>query len=333
MTGRRDRQLMARAVSLAEDAWGSTAPNPAVGCVLAQDGRVIAEAATAPGGRPHAEQAALQKAGGNARGATAYVTMEPCAHHSDRGPPCAAGLAEAGVARVVIARLDPSERNHAEGAKLLERAGIAVEVGLMAEEAAPITAGWEFRLVHGRPRVTGKFALSIDGRIALGSGESQWLTSEAARIHAHMERARADMIIVGRGTLEADDPALTVRVPGHEHRSPRPIVLTATLDRVPPHHKLAARDPLILASPQAIDRLKVNDALLEGGMQAATAFLKADRVDRLMIYRAPILVGNDGLPATGLIGAQHLSELHNRWRRTHVEALGPDLREVYERVR
>lgn len=328
-----DAAMMRHAVALAEDAWGSTAPNPAVGCVLARGGAVVGRGATQPGGRPHAEAQAIADAGTSAAGATAYVTLEPCAHEDGRGPPCARLLAEAGVARVVIARLDPSDRNHARGAAVLEDAGIVVDLGLLADRAAPITAGWEHRLTTGRPRVTLKLALSIDGRVALGSGESQWITGEAARTHAHMERARADLIVVGRGTLEADDPSLTVRLPGHEHRSPRPGVLTASLDRVPPHHRLAARDPIILGRPEAIDRLKVNDVILEGGAQAATAFLRADRVDRLLIYRAPLFIGNDGLPATGPLQMLRLADAHGRWRRAGLEELGPDLLETYFRAR
>lgn len=333
MSSPADHALMAEAIELAEAAWGSTAPNPAVGCVIVQDGRIAGRGATHAGGRPHAEAHALSQAGADAAGATAFVTLEPCAHEDGRGPPCARLLAQAGVARLVIARLDPSSRNHARGAEQLRRAGVEVEIGLLAERTAPVTAGWEHRLVTGRPRVTLKVAMSIDGRIALGTGESKWLTSEPARAHAHMERARADMIVVGRGTLEADDPALTVRLSGHEHRSPRPGVLTATLDRVPAHHKLAARDPIILPRPEAVDNMKVNDVILEGGAQAATAFLRADRVDRLMIYRAPLLLGNDGLPATNFLQLTRLADAHNRWQRVSVEPIGPDLLEIYARVR
>lgn len=333
MGDQNDAAFMAEAVALAERAWGTTAPNPAVGALIVLDGTVIGRGMTQPGGRPHAEYEALVQAGPAAACATVYTTMEPCAHESARGPACAAILAEAAVHRVVIARLDPSERNRGRGVALLQNANIVVEVGLLGDRAAEVTAGWEFRLRHGRPRVTLKLAVSIDGRIALGNGESRWLTSEAARAHAHMERARADMIVVGRGTLEADDPMLDVRLPGEEHRSPRPGVLTATLERVPAHHKLAGRNPMILASPRAVDTLELNDVLIEGGAQTATAFLRADRVDRLLIYRAPILLGNDGLPATGFLQIAHLSEAHDRWVRTHVEPIGPDLLEIYERSR
>lgn len=323
---------MAEAIRLAEGAWGSTAPNPAVGCLIVEDGEVIGRGATAAGGRPHAEALALLEAGPRAGGATAYLSMEPCAHEDGRGPPCARLLVQSGIARAVVARADPSERNRNRGLELMREAGIEVVLGVAADRAAPVTAGWEHRLTHGRPRVTLKLALSIDGRIAHGSGESRWLTAEPARAHAHMERARADMIIVGRGTLETDDPELTVRLAGEEHRSPRPGVLTATLDRIPAHHRLAERDPMILARPEAVDTLALNDILLEGGAQAATAFLRADRVDRLLIYRAPILLGNDGLPATGFLQLDGLAEAHGRWTRTHTEAIGPDLLEIYRRL-
>lgn len=324
---------MARALALAEAAWGSTAPNPAVGCVLvALDGSIVGEGATSPGGRPHAEAQALAHAGSLTRGATAYVTLEPCAHASTRGPACADLLIAAGVARVVAALPDPDPRTNGEGFARLRAADIAVETGDGAAEAAAIIAGFAHRIATGRPRVTLKLALSIDGRLALADGQSRWITGEAARAHAHLERARADLIVIGRGTLDADDPILDVRLPGHEHRGPRPAILSRTLTTVPPHTKLAAHDPLILRTPQDIDTLPLNDILVEGGAATAAAFLRAKRVDRLLIYRAPILLGGDARAGVGDLGVTNLAAAHGRWHRTASTELGDDLLETYEAV-
>lgn len=322
---------MARALALAKAAWGSTAPNPAVGCVLvAPDGRTIGEGATAHGGRPHAEAVALAQAGTRARASTAYVTLEPCAHASARGLACADLLIAAGIARVVAALPDPDPRTHGQGFARLRAAGIVVETGEGAAEAAAIIAGFAHRIATGRPRVTLKLALSIDGRIALADGRSRWITGEQARAHAHTERARADLIVIGRGTLEADDPTLDVRLPGQEHRSPRPAILSRTLAQVPATRRLAARNPLILPSPQAIDTLPLNDILVEGGGETARAFLIADRVDRLLIYRAPILLGADARPGVGALALVDLAHAHGHWCRTDCLPLGPDVLEVYE---
>ena len=322
---------MDRALALAEGAWGSTAPNPAVGCVLVTpDGTIIGEGATAPGGRPHAEAIALSQAGDSARGATAYVTLEPCAHQSPRGPACADLLIAAGVERVVAAMEDPDPRTNAHGFARLRAAGIAVEVGQGAGRAGAIVAGFAHRLATGRPRVTLKLALSIDGRIALADGTSRWITGAEARAHAHLERARADLIVVGRGTLEADDPRLDVRLPGEEHRSPRPAILSRALAAAPPGSALGARNALILPSPLAIDGLPLNDILVEGGAGAASAFLTANRVDRLLVYRAPILLGGDARGATGVLALADLAAAHGRWQRTATLELGADLLETYE---
>lgn len=323
---------MARALALAEAAWGTTAPNPAVGCILVVDGLAIGGGATAPGGRPHAEAAALAQAGERARGATAYVTLEPCAHDSPRGPACADLLIVAGVARIVVAVPDPDPRTNGQGIARLRAAGIAVELNDGADRARAIVAGFAYRIAHGRPRVTLKLALSIDGRIALGDGTSCWITGEAARAHAHLERARADLIVVGRGTLEADDPVLDVRLPGEAHRSPRPAILSRTLRAAPSGSRLAARDPLILRAPGDVDALGINEVLVEGGAGAATAFLAANRVDRLLVYRAPLLLGGDARSSIGALDLTELASAHGRWRRVSLKDLGADLLEVYERI-
>ena len=323
---------MAEALALAARATGLTAPNPAVGCVLVDEGRIIGRGATAPGGRPHAEAVALAEAGRAARGATAFVTLEPCAHVSPRGGACALALIDAGVARVVAAMPDPDPRTAGQGLAALRSAGIAVEVGDGAEEARALMTGWLFRLAHGRPRITLKLAMSIDGRIALASGESRWLTSPAAREEAHLLRARSDLIIIGRGTLEADDPALDVRLPGLEHRRPPVAILSRTLNACPPGRRLAARNPALLRAPGELDTLALNDVLVEGGAGAAAAFLAADRVDRLIVHRAPLVLGADAHPGIGPLALAHLADAHSRWRLAGVRPLGPDLVETWERT-
>ncbi|WP_265587497.1 bifunctional diaminohydroxyphosphoribosylaminopyrimidine deaminase/5-amino-6-(5-phosphoribosylamino)uracil reductase RibD [Sphingomicrobium arenosum] len=315
---------MARAIDLGERARGRIAPNPAVGCVILRDGVIIGEGATQPGGRPHAEAVALERAGELARGASLYVTLEPCAHSSVRGPTCARSIVEAGVGKVVIACLDPDPRTAGSGVTMLREAGIKVETGRGAKRAARSLAGYFTRLALGRPRVTLKLALSIDGKIALPSGESKWLTGAEARADVHRERARADMILVGRGTYEADDPGLDVRLPGLEDYSPQRLLLSRTMEA--PEGWTALRDPM------DIHGLAANDLLVEGGSGVATAFLKADLVDRILIYRAPILIG-EGQSSIGYVGLDRINDAHGRWAIGEARSLGLDRREVYERIR
>jgi diaminohydroxyphosphoribosylaminopyrimidine deaminase/5-amino-6-(5-phosphoribosylamino)uracil reductase len=315
---------MRAAAALGERGRGRTAPNPNVGCLIVKDGRVVGRGWTQTGGRPHAEAIALAAAGEEARGATVYVTLEPCAHESERGPACAGLLAEAAPSRVVAALRDPDPRTDGRGLERLRAGGIQVETGPGAEEAERSLAGFLCRVRLGRPFVTLKLAMSLDGRIALPSGESRWITGEEARAHAHLERARADMILIGRGTYEADSPRLDVRIEGIEERSPARAMLTR--GQVP--EGWAA-----LASPEAIAGLTgVNDLLVEGGAETASAFLRADLVDRLLLYRAPILIGA-GKAALGDIGLASLAAAHGRWRLHDRRQLGKDSLEVYERVR
>jgi diaminohydroxyphosphoribosylaminopyrimidine deaminase/5-amino-6-(5-phosphoribosylamino)uracil reductase len=316
---------MAEAVALGVAVRGSTAPNPNVGCVVVSpDGTIVGRGATAPGGRPHAEAVALKQAGKRARGATVYVTLEPCAHESGRGPACSDLLVKAEPARVVVALKDPDPRTAGEGIRRLRNAGIDVKLGTGRRAAAESLGGYLTRLKLGRPRITLKLALSIDGKIALPSGESQWITGEDARRHVHLERSRSDMILVGRGTYLADKPRLDVRLPGLEERSPRRALLTRG-------------DPVdgweILHSPQDVHRLHdVNDLLVEGGSATATAFLAEDLVDRILIYRAPIIVG-EGKSSFGYVGLAAIADAHGRWRPAGEAKLGVDRLEVYERVR
>ena len=316
---------MAEAVALGEAARGTTAPNPNVGClIVSAKGEVVGRGATAPGGRPHAEALALAEAGKRALGSTVYVSLEPCAHVSERGQACSNLLAEAKPARIVIALKDPDPRTAGKGIKRLREAGVEVKTGTGRKAAAQSLAGYLTRLKLGRPRITLKLALSIDGKIALPSGESQWITGEDARRHVHLERAHSDMILVGRGTYMADAPRLDVRLPGLEDRSPKRALLT---------RGEAVDGWETLSSPQDVHRLHdVNDLLVEGGSATATAFLSADLVDRILIYRAPILIG-DGKSSLGYVGLDAIADAHGKWRAAGEQRLGVDRLEVYERVR
>jgi diaminohydroxyphosphoribosylaminopyrimidine deaminase / 5-amino-6-(5-phosphoribosylamino)uracil reductase len=316
--------MMMEAVRLGEAARGRTAPNPNVGCVIVANGKIVGQGATGDGGRPHAEAAALAQAGKRAKGATLYTTLEPCAHASERGPTCAAIIPQAGIARVVAAVKDPDPRTAGQGLTMLRKAGIEVKSGVCKQAARTSMSGYFSRIERGRPRITLKLALSIDGKIALPSGESKWITGEDARAHVHLERARSDMILVGRGTYLADSPRLDVRLPGLEDHSPRRALLT---------RGEAVEGWEILSSPQDVCRLHdVNDLLVEGGSATATAFLAADLVDRIIIYRAPIIVG-EGKSSVGYIGLDAIADAHGRWRAADGSNLGIDRLEVYERVR
>ena len=316
---------MAEAIALGEAARGTTAPNPNVGCVIVSaDGKPIGRGATAAGGRPHAEAVALAQAGKKAKGSTVYVALEPCAHESPRGPACSDLLVETAPARVVVALRDPDPRTAGRGLRRLREAGIEVKLGTGRKAAERSLSGYLTRMALGRPRITLKLALSIDGKIALPSGESQWITGEDARRHVHLERSRADMILVGRGTYLADQPRLDVRLPGLEERSPRRALLT---------RGEAVDGWEILRNPTDVHRLHdVNDLLVEGGSATATAFLAEDLVDRVLIYRAPIIVG-EGKSSFGYVGLDAIADAHGRWRPAGEERLGVDRLEIYERVR
>jgi diaminohydroxyphosphoribosylaminopyrimidine deaminase/5-amino-6-(5-phosphoribosylamino)uracil reductase len=316
---------MAGAVALGEGARGRSAPNPNVGCIIVSgSGKIIGRGTTAVGGRPHAEATALAQAGRRAKGSTAYVTLEPCAHDSRRGPACVDLMLKAKPARVVIALTDPDPRTSGKSIRRLRTAGIDVTLGVGREAAKSSLSGWLTRIRLGRPRITLKLALSIDGKIALPSGESKWITGEDARAHVHLERSHSDMILVGRGTYLADAPKLDVRLPGLEEHSPRRALLT---------HGDAVEGWETLGSPQHVYRLHdVNDLLVEGGSATATAFLSEDLVDRIIIYRAPIIVG-EGKSSFGYVGLDAIADSHGRWRLVEGQRLGVDRLEVYERAR
>lgn len=358
---------MEAALALARRGLGRVAPNPAVGCILVRDGTVVGRGWTQPGGRPHAETEALVRAAGAAHGATAYVTLEPCAHHG-RTPPCADALVESGIARAVVALDDPDPRVAGRGLARLRGAGIATDVGLMAREAERVNAGFLMRIRAGRPLVTLKLATSLDGRIATSGGESRWITGAAARRAAHLLRASHDAVMVGSGTALADDPALTCRLPGLEDRAPLRIVVDGRL-RLPETATLvrtaAERPTLVLTGPApdaarraALERLGVTvepvpdgpdghldlvlamqrlgargltRVLVEGGGTLAAALLAADLADRLVWHRAPLMLGGDGVAAVGPLALGRLAEAH-RFARVDLAEAGGDLLEAYERA-
>ena len=315
-----DRRWLAAAARLARRGIPRSRPNPAVAALIVKDGVLVARGWTQAGGRPHAEAEALAAASGAAADATIYVTLEPCAHPSPRGPACADLLAASGAARVVIGCQDPDPRTAGQGIARLRAAGIEAELANCPDCAASL-AGYLTREAHHRPHVTLKLALSADARLAPPPGEGQWLTGPEARAHVHAWRARMDAIVVGRGTFEADNPQLDVRLPGLEPRSPERWLLTSAA--IPDGWRR-------LASPTAIGTMGAAQYLMvEGGAQVARAFLSAGLVDRMLLYRAPREVGGSG-PALPELGEAALSA-NPAWTRTDRRALGNDTLTVYER--
>ncbi|HMS19680.1 bifunctional diaminohydroxyphosphoribosylaminopyrimidine deaminase/5-amino-6-(5-phosphoribosylamino)uracil reductase RibD [uncultured Sphingorhabdus sp.] len=317
-----DRRWLSAAIALAERGKGRTGNNPSVGCIIVKDGIVIGRGWTQAGGRPHAEAVALEQAGSKAVGATVYVSLEPCAHESSRGPACTDTLIAAKPARVVGALTDPDPRTAGKGFVRLEAVGIMVERDAMATEARAGLAGFVTRMTKGRPHVTLKLATSLDGCIAMADGSSRWITGEAARAHAHLERARSDAILVGAGTVRADAPRLDVRLSGLESRSPRRIMLGSGD---------APEGWEVIRTPQDIASLDCNSLIVEGGAMTASAFLRAGLVDRLMLYRAPVLIG-DGKPCLGNIGLADLAAAHGSWQLSDTRMLGNNRFEVYEAI-
>jgi diaminohydroxyphosphoribosylaminopyrimidine deaminase/5-amino-6-(5-phosphoribosylamino)uracil reductase len=335
---------MAVALRLAERGLGSVWPNPAVGCVLVRDGRVVGRGWTQQGGRPHGEVEALRRAGEAALGATAYVSLEPCAHYG-RTPPCTMALLQAGVRRVVAATVDPDPRVDGRGIEQLRQAGVEVAVGLCRAEAEAVNAGFILRVRANRPLVTLKLATSLDGRIATSSGESQWITGEEARARGHLLRRSHDAVMIGSGTALADDPSLTCRLPGLEDRSPVRIVLDGRL-RLDPRSRLttsahsvrtwlvtredAAPRKLAVLRDLGVDVVRVGldetgrldlqrvlaalaargitRILVEGGAELAGALLRARLIDRLAWFQAPMVIGGDGRAAIAALGVETLAE-------------------------
>ena len=314
---------MSAAIALSERGRGRTGENPNVGCIIVKDGKIIGRGWTQPGGRPHAEAIALAQAGAEAKGADIYVTMEPCAHKSERGPPCAELVKDAAPARVIVATLDIDERTRRHGIDRLGNSGISVSVGVLEQQAHRAMAGFFTRMEKARPYVTLKLAMSLDGCIAMADGTSKWITGDRARAHAHLERARCDAILVGAGTVAADRPGLDVRLDGLNDRSPKPVVLGKA--EVPEHWAE-------ISEPQAIAELgQINWLLIEGGAATAASFLQAGLVDRLLLYRAPVIIGG-GLTGVADIGLENLDSAHGQWNRLDRRDLGQDVLEIYERA-
>lgn len=332
-----ERLAMARARELGESARGATSPNPPVGAVILDvDGVIAGVGATSPAGGPHAEVVALAEAGERARRGTAVVTLEPCAHTGRTGP-CTEALLAAGIARVVYAVSDPNPVA-AGGADVLEAAGVHTEGGLeRAEAAAGALRPWLFAMRHGRPLVTWKFAATLDGRTAAADGTSRWITGPAARADVHRLRAAVDAVLVGSGTVLADDPHLTVRLPGddgNEALAPRQPV-RAVLDRrgrAPRSARVfdAAARTIVLDAPDpraalvALQDEGIRHVLLEGGATLAGAFVEAGCVDEVVAYIAPTLLG-EGPPALGPAGIGTMS-LALKMHDVQIELFGPDVR-------
>lgn len=364
-----DSHFMDIALRLAAQALGTTAPNPAVGCLIVREGGkepvVIARGATARGGRPHAEAVALSRAQGAAKGATAYVSLEPCAHRGAT-PPCANALIKAGIARAVIATRDPDPRVAGRGIDALRQAGLALRLGVREAEAKALNVGFFKCVTEGRPFVTLKIAATLDGRIATHSGESRWITGEAARRAAHALRAHHDAVMVGSATALSDDPELLCRLPGLEDRVPVRIVADGRL-RLPLTGRLvreAGRTPVwvltradsdrsrrqalehcgvtlidvavskdqtldLAAGLKALGARGITRLLVEGGARLAGALLQAGLVDRLAWFHGNLVVGADGTPAVSPLGLKSLAEAR-RWRLLTSTLWGEDVLDIYE---
>lgn len=364
-----DAAHMRAALALARRGLGNVAPNPAVGCIVVQpdqgNGRVVGRGWTQPGGRPHAETQALEQAAAAAAGATAYVTLEPCAHHGET-PPCAEALIGAGLKRVVIACRDPDPRVDGGGVAALRAAGVEVTTAVGEAGALALNRGFFERLASGRPLVTVKTATTLDGRIATHSGDSQWITGAPARAHGHGLRASHDAVLIGSGTARSDDPHLTCRLPGLLERTPVRVVLDGhlttpltaklvasagavptwiiTLEGNEKNRRAAFVDagvdvievpadadgrPSIASALQALGGRGLTRLLVEAGGRLVAGLLRAGMVDRLVWYHAPMLIGGDGTSAAAAFGVDTLTEAPI-FRRVDCRAIGDDLMETYE---
>ena len=349
---------MSLALSLGRRGQGNCWPNPAVGCVIVKDGRIVGRGWTQPGGRPHAETEALKQAGPAGRGATAYVSLEPCAHHGQT-PPCSQALIDAGIARVVAPVEDSDARVAGQGFAALRDAGVIVETGVLSEQAEQDHAGFFMVTELGRPMVTLKLANSFDGRIATASGQSQWITGPEARRHVHAMRARHDAVMVGAGTARADDPSLTVRDLGID-RQPVRVVFSRRLDLPLMGHlaRTASENPLwlchgadadaerlraweglgarLIACQSSGAHLDPRDVLIrlgeagltrvfcEGGGALAASLLADDLVDELVGFTAGLIIGAEGAPSVGALGLDRL-EAAPRFERVETRAIGADI--------
>ncbi|WP_413720342.1 bifunctional diaminohydroxyphosphoribosylaminopyrimidine deaminase/5-amino-6-(5-phosphoribosylamino)uracil reductase RibD [Silicimonas sp. MF1-12-2] len=354
-----DRRHMAHALALGRRGLGRVWPNPAVGCVIVSEGRVIGRGRTSDGGRPHAETQALSMAGDAARGATAYVTLEPCSHYGQT-PPCAEALIAAGVSRVVVGAGDPDPKVNGRGIAMLRDAGIDVTTGVLEAEACRVNSGFLSRVTRGRPHLTLKLAFSLDGRIATASGESRWITGPEARRMVHALRASHDAVMVGGGTARADDPELTVRDMGADLQPvrivasrnlnlPWPSRLASTIGHAPVwlvHGDTATSSEEVTRWAEAGARLlpaKVKGGHLdpvnllktladqgltrvfcEGGGTFAASLLSAGCVDELVVFTAGLAIGAEGQPGVGVMGLSALADAE-RFQLTETRCIGPDV--------
>lgn len=317
-----DQRWMALALEAAASVRSVAHPNPWVGCVIVADGALVSVGATEPPGGPHAEAVALAAAGDRARGATAYVTLEPCSHHG-RTPPCADALLDAGVHRVVVAVLDPDERVRGRGVARLRGEGVTVDVGCGADRSAELLAPYLHHRSTGRPYVVVKLAATLDGRTSAADGSSRWITGEAARADAHRLRAESDAVVVGAGTVRADDPSLTVR---HvEGPDPHRVVL-GTAPRGAKVHPCTEWEGPVDALLEELGARGHVQVLVEGGATVAGAFHRAGLVDRYVLYLAPALMGGDD--ATGVFRGAGAATIGDCWRGriADVACVGEDLR-------
>ncbi|HVE92121.1 MAG TPA: bifunctional diaminohydroxyphosphoribosylaminopyrimidine deaminase/5-amino-6-(5-phosphoribosylamino)uracil reductase RibD [Actinomycetota bacterium] len=352
-----DAQWMDRALALARTVEGLTSPRPPVGALVVAGGRVVGEGSTTASPGPHAEVVALRQAGEGARGATVYVTLEPCGHTGATGP-CAEALAAAGVARVVAAMRDPNPAVRGRGLRTLRSAGVEVRTGVRRAQAARLIEPFATWVKLGRPHVTLKMASSLDGKVAAADGSSRWITGPAARSQVHEMRSRADAVVVGAGTVEADDPSLTCRMPGHGGRQPLRVVLDSSGRTRPDAKVFDGRAPLLVvttthvpagrleewravgADVQVVEAAEagvslphamrsmgergVCSVLCEGGPTLAASLLHEGFVDRLVVYCAPLLIGGDAAGVLS-VGAKTLTDA-TRLRIERVSRVGPDLR-------
>ncbi len=337
-----DINYMNLALALAKRAVGNVSPNPAVGCVIVKNNQIISVGITAPGGRPHAETIAIEKAGDNARGATAYVTLEPCCHIGKTSP-CTDALIAAGIKRVVIATIDEFHKVNGGGIKQLKEAGIEVLLGVCEEESQRINAGFFSVHRNNRPYITVKIATSLDGKIATKTGDSKWITGDIARRYAHLLRAQNDAIIVGSGTVIGDNPELTCRLPGLEKESPIRVILQGKRKISPDCKLLKSSENVPVWQFEAEDSNgQVNLAkmlqmlaekgmtrvLVEGGQKILQSFLEQKLIDELVWIRAPIIVGNDGIAAISGLGIEEITSTINPGKVVS-RKLGNDTLEIY----
>ena len=359
-----DTKYMAMALRLAERGLGQTWPNPSVGCLLVHSEKIVGRGWTQPGGRPHAETEALKRLPSKLAPLTAYITLEPCAHHGET-PPCVEKLVDAGVERCVVAILDPDPRVSGRGIESLKAAGVSVEVGLLSEKAEALNLGFLSRINKNVPMTTVKMATSMDGSIATRSGDSKWITGPRARARAHLMRAKHDAIMVGAETARRDNPHLTCRLPGMRDRSPVRVVVDTYLSLPLDSHLVATASAIptwIVTADETktsqsssfeaagvtilrvgsdgegmlevgeimseLARKGITRVLVEGGQKLVTSLMRADLVATLSWFRAPLIIGEDGVGSIGALGFDEIKMLR-RWRRISWEQLGEDTLECY----